>query len=168
MKARRSIMKAAFLWPLAPADRLRKALRDPKGIRKWLNTRRKKATPEEETEIWRALFELYGIHDQWPVEIQLEWLAGRLAAELFPRCQALYKPHGGGPSKKLREKMLRRKLRLLKKFKPFCHKHSHLSTLRAAEFFMEENQKECAAAGFTKPKSFSQAMTEISSATLRS
>jgi hypothetical protein len=149
------------------ATGLRELLRDPKGIRAWLNIRRKKATPEEETLIWRKLLELYDIPEDWPPDEKYRWLAGRLAADLFKRCQALWKPHGGGPSEKRREKMRRRKLRLFKRFEIFGHKHPHLkSRERAADLFMKENQKACAAAGFTKPKSFSQAMKEISSGTL--
>jgi tetraacyldisaccharide-1-P 4'-kinase len=66
--------------------------------------------------------------------------------------------------------MLRRKLRLLKRFEIFRRQHPYLkSRERAAERFMHDakNQKACEAAGLAKPKSFAQAMKEISSATLR-
>jgi hypothetical protein len=151
----------------ASGDQLRKAMRDPRGIRAWLNVRRKKVSADDDRIIWRALFALYGIPDEWPRAIQMEWLAGRLASELFPRCQALWKPHGGGPSKGHQEKMRQRRLRLHKKFETFRRANSHLkSAFRAAELFIGNNEKACAAAGFTRPKSFSQAMKEISSGTI--
>ena len=42
--------------PPLRTEALRKALRDRKGIRKWLKARRKEVTPNEEALIWRALF----------------------------------------------------------------------------------------------------------------
>src|SRR5262245_16392290 len=74
--------------------------RDLKAIRKWLNVRRKKVSRREEPLIWRKLCELYGIPEEWPLDVRHYLLAGRLSAELFKRCAALWKPHGGGPSKK--------------------------------------------------------------------
>jgi hypothetical protein len=161
-------MKAVFVGT-ASIDRLREALRDPTGMRRFLNTRRKEASADEEARIWHALFRLYGIDEEWAPEIRLEMLAGRLAHELFPRCKGLWKPHGGGPSDRHQEKIRKRKLRLFKRFEAYCSNHPHLkSRLRSAEHFMreEKNKRACAAAGFTKPKSFSQAMREISSGTL--
>lgn len=163
---RRGGIKAEFTGRAGAAE-LRKALRDPTGWRRFLNQRRKDASAEEEVAIWKALFALYGIPEEWPAEIRLEWLAGRLAAELFPRCQALWKPHGGGPSAEHQAKMLGRKTRLFKKFEAYRRAHDGLSHLRAAALFMKDEKikKACAAAGFTRPKSFAQAMKELSSET---
>jgi hypothetical protein len=142
-------------------EALRKALRDPKGIRKWLKTHRKEATPNEEALIWRALFKLYGIPDG-----EYQWLAGRLAADLFPRCKALSKSHGGGPSKEFQAVRRELKQRLYENLETFCRDHPRLSWQHASALFMEKNKQACAAAGFRNAKAFAQAMKEISSATL--
>jgi hypothetical protein len=127
-------------------------------IRKWLGVRRKTVSADEESLIWQALFRLYGIPDEWPREFRLEWLARRLASELFPRCQALAKPRSGGPSKSY----LAAKTTVLESFQHFWSA-SHLSRVRAAELFMQdaENNEACKQAGFTKPKSLSQALYDF-------
>jgi hypothetical protein len=143
---------------------------DLKGIRKWLNVRRKKVSQEEQALIWCALFALYGIPDEWSREVRMEWLAGRLAADRFKRCQALLKPHGGGPSKERQKLLAKRKLELRKKYEIYCRKISHVkSDVRRAKLFMDDkkNKKACAAAGLRSPKAFAQAMKESSRATLR-
>ena len=147
--------------PPLRTEALRKALRDRKGIRKWLKARRKEVTPNEEALIWRALFELYGIPDG-----EYQWLAGRLAAELFPRCRTLWKPHGGGPSKDFQAVRRQLKQRLYENFETFRRDHPRLSWQHASALFMEKNKQACAAAGFRNAKAFAQAMKEISSATL--
>ena len=141
----------------------REMRRDPKGIRKWLKARRKEASPTGEALIWHALFGLYGIPDG-----EYQWLAGRLAAELFPRCGPLWKPHGGGPSKKRQAMFNKRKLALHKKFETFRRERPKLSRVRAAELFMADakNRRACEKAGFTSPKAFAQAMKEIGSGTI--
>lgn len=152
---------------------LRSAKRDPTGMRRYLTERREAAKPEDKPEIWRALFRLYGLPDDdddwgWPRDLRYEWLAGRLAAELFPRCGILSKPRSGGPSGTYQTKMHKRKMRLLKKFERWCRDHPSIkSQVRAAELFMKDakNKKACAAAGFTKPRSFAQGMKELSSGT---
>jgi hypothetical protein len=137
----------------ATADQLRKAMRDPRGIRAWLNVRRKKASAEEEALIWRALFTLYGIP-----EGEYQWLAGRLAREQFRRCQALWKPHGGGRSKKWQADRAERKRKLREQFESYRREISN-ELQRARLFMKDQRYKEaCAAAGFTSPKAFVQAM----------
>jgi hypothetical protein len=134
---------------------------DPR-IRKFLNTRRKTASPEQESIIWRALFALYGIPEEWPREFRLEWLAGRLAAELFPRCQTLAKRRGRVPGKNTSLK--KRKERLLNKLAVFWRSRPRLkSRIRAAEIFLIENSRACQNAGFTKAKSLSQALKKKAS-----
>jgi hypothetical protein len=151
---------------VASIDRSPQA-RDRRVIRKFLKTRRKQATAEEETAIWYALFAYYGIPEEWPEETRYYWLAGRLAADLWPRCQALAKRRRGGPSEKRLAMLNKRKLALHKKFEPFRLERPKLSRIRAAELFMadDKNKRACEKAGFTQPKSFSQAMKEISSRT---
>jgi hypothetical protein len=139
---------------------LRRALHDPKGIRAFLNTRRKTASAEEEAAIWRALFALYNIPEEWPRELRLEWLAGRLAAELFPRCQSLAKPRG--PSKSHTAELRKRKESLFKKVEAFQRSCPVTSHKRMVDLFMQDakNKKACKRAGFTSAKSLSQAIKE--------
>jgi hypothetical protein len=141
--------------------------RDLKAIRKWLNVRRKKITAEEEALIWRKLCELYFIPEEWPLDIRHYLLAGFLSAELFKRCVALWKPHGGGPSKKRQADMAARKLRLREQFESY--RREIPNELQRARLFMknDKNREACAAAGLTSPKAFVQAMKETSSVTLR-
>jgi hypothetical protein len=143
--------------------------RDRKAIRKWLNVRRKKITAEEEALIWRKLCELYFIPVKWPLDIRHYLLAGFLSAELFKRCAALWKPHGGGPSKKRQAEMAKRKRELLPTWEAYCRNARVKGDLPWARFFMkdEKNREACAAAGLTSPKAFVQAMNEISSGTPR-
>ena len=142
---------------VATSDELRKP-RDPKGIRKWLNVRRKKATPEEEILIWRKLFDLYGIPNDWPRDIQMQWLAGRLAAELFKRCQALWKPHGGGPTKQWRQSIAELREPLFQRFNAFEAEHPRWSRQKAAGEFIKENRDACAAAKLKTAKGFIRAL----------
>jgi hypothetical protein len=141
--------------------------RDRKAIRKWLNVRRKKVTPEEEALIWRKLCELYFIPEEWPLDIRHYLLAGFLAAELFKRCAALWKPHGGGPSKKRQADMAARKLRLREQFESY--RREVPNELQRARLFMknEKNREACAAARLTNPKAFVRAMKKISTVTPR-
>jgi hypothetical protein len=141
--------------------------RDRKAIRKWLNVRRKKITPEEEALIWRKLCELYFIPEEWPLDIRHHLLAGFLAAKLFKRCAALWKPHGGGPSKKRQAETAQRKRELLPKWEAHCRNARVKGDLQRARFFIEKNREACAAARLTNPKSFVRAMKQISTETLR-
>jgi len=138
--------------------------RDRKAIRKWLNVRRKKVTAKEEALIWRKLCELYFIPEEWPLDIRHYLLAGFLSAELFKRCAALWKPHGGGPSKKRQADMAARKLRLREQFESY--RREIPNELQRARLFMknDKNREACAAAGLTSPKAFVQAMKEIKAA----
>src|SRR5262249_13327341 len=132
------------------------------------NVRRKKVTRKEEALIWRKLCELYRIPEEWPLDVRHYLLAGFLSAELFKRCAALWRPHGGGPSKKRQADMAKRKLTLREEYEAYCRKIRHVkSELHRARLFMkdEDNKKACAAAGFSSPKAFAQAMKEISSGT---
>jgi hypothetical protein len=153
--------------PRRRADQLRKAMRDPRGIRAWLNVRRKIAGADGDQIIWRALFALYGIPDEWSWADKCEWLAARLAHELFPRCQALWKPHGGGPSQKRQADMAERKRKLREEWEAYLP--GMKSELQRAKLFMkdEKHKEACAAAGLTSPKAFVQAMKQISSGTPR-
>jgi hypothetical protein len=132
--------------------------RDRKAIRKWLNVRRKKITPEEEALIWHKLCELYFIPEEWPLDIRHYLLAGFLAAEQFKRCAALWKPHGGGPSKKRQADMAARKLRLREQFENY--RREIPNELQRARLFMknDKNREACTAARLTNPKSFVRAM----------
>jgi hypothetical protein len=150
----------------ATSDELRKP-RDPKAIRKWLNVRRKKVTRKEEALIWRKLCELYRIPEEWPLDVRHYLLAGFLSAELFKRCAALWKPHGGGPSKQYQQKMKELKANLRNEFDAFRQQHRSLSWQGAAALFLKKNKEACETAGFTSPKAFAQAMKQISSGTLR-
>lgn len=130
---------------------------DLKGIRKWLKVRRKEATAAGEEEIWRKLFALYGIPEEWPAVSRFEWLAGRLAAERFPRCQALWKPHGGGPSRERRRNIAELRKILFREFEAFRATHSRMSRQHAAGKFIKKNKDACTAAKLTTSNGFTRA-----------
>jgi len=144
---------------------------DPKWLRKLLSTpvrvnkirdakERERIIQRETMRREKALFALYHIPNDWPVDVRWEWLARNLAGELFAGCKTIEKGKGG-PSIYRRNKRHELRMALFRKFEKYLVEHKYLSRLRAAEYFVGDNKKACAQAGLKDPKSFAQAMKKL-------
>lgn len=72
----------------------------------------RKAIARETEDRIEALFALYSIPDDWPMDMQWEWLARFLAGEHFPGCKTLNRgPGGPSDETKLRREQLKQALR---------------------------------------------------------
>ncbi len=103
-----------------------------------------------------ALFALYDIDNDWPIEIQWQQLALRLAGEHFPGCRTLQRGYGG-PTEETQVKKKGLKATLFGEFEAFKSKFEGTESA-AARVFLNRNRKRCQEAGLSNPKSFLQAM----------
>jgi hypothetical protein len=120
---------------------------------------RDKIIAQETADRIEAMCVLYHIPDDWPDDVQWEWLARCLAGEAFAGCRTLSRGLGG-PRKSTLAETRKKKDSLSLQFEAYRRAH-RFSEIAAADNFLKKNLAACNAAGIYKPKSLVQAMRAL-------
>jgi hypothetical protein len=107
-----------------------------------------------------AMFAYFDIPDDWPELLQWRQLALCLAGKHFFGCRTISRGIGG-PSKSTRERKKQSAHALLIQFKAYQSEHPQLRDNAAATNFLKKFRVDCSKAGFSKWKSFLQAMRKL-------
>jgi hypothetical protein len=107
-----------------------------------------------------AMFAYFDIPDDWPELLQWQQLALYLAGKHFSGCRTISRGIGG-PSKSTRERKKQAAHALRIRFKAYQSEHPEWGDNAAATNFLKRFRDDCSKAGFSKWKSFLQAMKRL-------